>query len=124
MSRKKIEKIQREYSEIDKKCSDLLNVIFSKEIIIPGSYSETYIRCGTKTCHCQKKKGHYATRISIWEKGKLKTKIVNISDREHVKKGNDLYKKNKKALREIIKLQAVEKEFLKLVIDLRIKKYK
>lgn len=124
MSRKNFEKKQKKYLEVEKKRKELLKILFKKGMLIPGSYTETYIRCGNKNCHCQLQGGHYATRISIWEGKKLKTKIVNVADREWVKKASDLYKENKKALREIIKLQMTEKELLKAVIALKNEKYK
>ena len=125
MSRIIFEENRNKYSEIEKQRSSLIKIIFRNEIIVPGSYSETYIHCGCKTCHCQNEQvGHYATRISIWDKGKLYTKIVKIADREWVKRASDLYKENKKAMQEVIKLQALEKEILKTAIDLKAEKYK
>lgn len=89
---------------------------FSKEKLVLGSYMETRIRCGTAGCHCHKDGGHPTIRISRWVDGKLKSKIVCIDDREWVSAAAANYKAHKQAMSEISKINAREKEVLKMIV--------
>ena len=91
--------------------------------MVAGSYGEVYIRCGKPTCRCHKEGGHFATRLSQWVAGKLKTKVVRVADRERIKKASDQYKSHKSALRDLRQLHANELAILKQMIKLKITKY-
>lgn len=56
-------------------------------------------------------------RISHWYKGKLKSRIVRIDDREWVAEASANYKAHKQALRDIAKVNTREKVVLKLIIE-------
>ena len=116
--------IEKETDEIKKQLKKLMRIIFNEDELIAGSYIETHIRCGNRNCHCQKEGGHYATKISHWINGKLKTIIVNVADRGWVRNATSKFKKNKKTLQEIVRLHTREKELIKLMIELKTKKYK
>jgi hypothetical protein len=102
----------------------LLRIFSRNEELIAGSYGEVYIRCGQPTCRCHKEGGHFATRLSQWVGGKLKTKIVRVADRERVKTASDHYKSHKSALRELRKLHTEELRILKRIIELKTAQYK
>jgi len=116
MSNENFKKYKQEILRLSKKKQELLELFFSKEALILGSYMETRMRCGTVGCHCHKDGGHTAMRISHWKQGKLKSKIVRIEDREWVAEASGNYKAHKRALREIIKIDAQQKEVLKMII--------
>jgi len=98
--------------------------MFSRdEELIAGSYSEVFIRCGQPTCRCHQEGGHFATRLSQWVAGKLKTKIVRVADRQRVKKASDYYRSHKSALREMRKLHSQELKLLKRIVELKTTRY-
>ena len=90
-AKKDIKKALEELRSLRKKRSDLVRVFYRDEELIAGSYGELYIRCGTPTCHCHKDGGLFATRLSRWVGGKLKSRIVRVADRDRVKKASDHY---------------------------------
>jgi len=116
MSNENFKKYKQEILRLSKKKRGLLELFFSEKALILGSYMETRMRCGTASCHCHKDGGHPAMRISYWKQGKLKNKIVRIGDREWVAEASGNYKAHKHALREIIKIDARQKEVLKMII--------
>jgi hypothetical protein len=77
------------------------------------------MRCGKPTCRCHQEGGHYATRLSRWVGGKLKSKIVRIADRERIKKASDRYKSHKSVLRNLKKIHLEELKLLKRIIELK-----
>ena len=87
--------------------------------LIAGSYGEFFIRCGQPTCHCHKEGGHFATRLSRWIDGKLKSQIVKVADRSWVKEASDHYKLHKATLRDIQKLNLKEASFIKQLTKLK-----
>lgn len=117
MSIRNIKNYQKEIRQLSKKRQDLLEAFFSEEVLLLGSYKETRMRCGSPGCHCHKDGGHLTMRISHWEKGKLKNKIVRIDDRDWVAEASENYKNRKLAIREISKINAREKEVLKMLIE-------
>lgn len=123
MSIKKINNKKEKVSEIEKERKHLINILFSNCEIVEGSFRESLVRCGRPNCHCEKEPIHPVTRLSRWEDGKLKNKVVRVDDREWVKKLSDNYKKHKKALSDLVKLNEKEREIIKTVIKWKIKKY-
>ena len=87
-----LQKAQDNLRTIRKEQSDLLRIFYRNEELVAGSYSEVFIRCGQPTCRCHQEGGHFATRLSQWVAGKLKSKIVRVADRERVKIASDQYK--------------------------------
>jgi hypothetical protein len=119
ISKKNLKKAQEKLRSIQKERSCLLRTFYRDEILIAGSYSEVYIRCGKPTCRCHQEGGHYATRLSKWVGGKLKSKIVRIADRERVKMASGHYKSHKSLLRDLKKLHLEEIKLLKNIIELK-----
>lgn len=101
----------------------MLSIFYRDEDLIAGSYGEVFIRCGKPTCRCHEEGGHFATRISQWVGGKLKTKIVRIADRARVKKASDKYKSHKTALRDVRNIHTEELKLLKRIIELKTTTY-
>ena len=102
--KKNLQKAQDNLRTIRKEQSDLLRIFYRNEELVAGSYSEVFIRCGQPTCRCHQEGGHFATRLSQWVAGKLKSKIVRVADRERVKIASDHYKTHKSTLRDLRKL--------------------
>ena len=118
-----LQKARERLRSIRKERLALLRIFYRDEVLIAGSYSEVYIRCGKPTCRCHEEGGHFATRLSKWSGGKLKTKIVRIADRDRVKKASDLYKSHKSVLRDVRKLHSEELKLLKRIVELKTAKY-
>ncbi len=122
--RKDLQKAREKLRSLQKQRLGLLRIFSRDEELIAGSYGEVFIRCGQPTCRCHEEGGHFATRLSRWVGGKLKTKIVRVADRERVKRASDHYKSHKSALRELRKLHAEELRILKRIIELKTAPYK
>jgi len=116
-SSKNIKKYKDEIARLSKSRQALLEVLFSKEKLILGSYKETRMRCGSPGCHCHKDGGHPTMRISHWEDGKLRGKVVRLDDRKWVAEASANYRAHKQALREISELDSHIKGVLKLLIE-------
>ncbi len=123
MSIEQINSKKKEMKEIEKKRRRLISLIFSPVQLIEGSLRDSLGKCGRKGCRCEKEPAHPVTRLSRWENGKLKNKLVRAADRQRVRKLSDNYKKHKEALNVLIKLNDKEKEILKNVIKLKTIKY-
>ena len=108
---------KQEIRRLTKRREQLLERLFSKDKLIVGSYMKTRMRCGTANCHCHKDGGHPTVRISRWVEGKLKSKIVRVDDRQWVAEAAGNYKACKQAISEITKINAREKELLKLIVE-------
>lgn len=121
--KKKLQKAQDNLRTIRKEQSDLLRIFYRNEELVAGSYSEVFIRCGQPTCRCHQEGGHFATRLSQWVAGKLKSKIVRVADRERVKIASDHYKTHKSTLRDLRNLHSEELKLLKRIVELRTRKY-
>ncbi len=118
-----LQKAQDNLRTIRKEQSDLLRIFYRNEELVAGSYSEVFIRCGQPTCRCHQEGGHFATRLSQWVAGKLKSKIVRVADRERVKIASDHYKAHKSTLRDLRNLHSEELKLLKRIVELRTRKY-
>ena len=118
-----LEKVRQKLRSLQKARSELLRMFSRDEELIAGSYSEVFIRCGQPTCRCHQEGGHFATRLSQWVAGKLKTKIVRVADRQRVKKASDYYRSHKSALREMRKLHSQELKLLKRIVELKTTRY-
>lgn len=121
--KKNLQKAQDNLRTIRKEQSDLLRIFYRNEELVAGSYSEVFIRCGQPTCRCHQEGGHFATRLSQWVAGKLKSKIVRVADRERVKIASDHYKAHKSTLRDLRNLHSEELKLLKRIVELRTRKY-
>ncbi len=121
--KKKINNQKEEITEIQKQRKRLIKLLFSNCELIEGSLRDSLIRCGRSGCHCRKQPSHPVTRLSRWDKGKLKNKIVRVADRQWVKKLSDNYKQHKQALRDLVKLNEKETEIIKTTIKLKTIKY-
>jgi hypothetical protein len=117
MSNENLRKFKQEIHRLIQKRKLLLERFFSQEKLVPGCYMETRMRCGTAGCHCHKDGGHPTVRISRWVDGKLKSKIVRIDDREWVAEATANYKACKQAMSAISKINAREKEVLKMIVE-------
>ena len=122
-AKKTLQRVREKLRFLQKERSGLLRIFQRDEELIAGSYGEVYIRCGQPTCRCHQERGHFATRLSQWVGGKLKTKIVRVADRERVKKASDHYKSHKSALRDMRKLHSEELTILKQIVELKTTKY-
>lgn len=123
MSTKKINKNREKISEVEKKRKRLIKFLLSDCELVEGSIRDLLIRCGRPGCHCEKEPIHPITRLSRWENGKLKNKVVRVADREWVKKLSDNHKAHKQALSDLEKINKKEKEIIKTVIKLKSIKY-
>lgn len=94
-------------------------IFFTPSPLIEGSFRESLIRCGKPTCHCQNQPAHLVSRLSHWEQGKLKNKVVRVADRQRIKFLSDNYKEHKQALNQLLKVNKKEYQFLKNAINLK-----
>ena len=120
---KRLQETRDKLRNLQKNRSELLRIFYRDEALIAGSHGELFIRCGKPTCRCQEEGGHFATRLSQWVGGKLKTKIVRVADRERVKKASDEYKSHKSALRGVKTLHTEELKLLRQIVELKTTKY-
>ena len=118
-----LQKAREKLLSLQNERSGLLRIFIRDEVLIAGTFSDVYIRCGKPTCRCHEEGGHFATRLSKWDGGKLKTKIVRVADRERVKKASDHYKSHKSALRDVRNLHSEELKLLKRIVELKTTKY-
>jgi len=119
MSIKKIDTQKEDITEIQKQRKRLVKLLFSDCELIEGSIRDSLIRCGRPGCHCQKQPAHPVTRLSRWDKGKLKNKVVRVADRQRVKELSNNYKEHKQALSDLEMLNEKEREIIKTVIKLK-----
>lgn len=110
---------KEEIKEIQKQRKHLIKLLFSLCELIEGSLRDSLVRCGRPRCRCEKEPIHPVTRLSRWENGKLKNKIVRVADRQRVRILSDNYKKHKQAMSDLIKLNKQEKEIIKTVVKLK-----
>ncbi len=123
MSIENINSKKEEIKEIEKERRRIISLIFSPVQLIEGSLRVSLGKCGRKGCRCEKEPAHPVTRLSRWENGKLKNKLIRAADRQRVRKLSDNYKKHKEAINEFVKLNDKEKELLKNVIKSKTIKY-
>jgi len=110
-------------SELEKERKRLIRILLSDCKLVEGSLRDLLVRCGRKGCHCEKGPIHPITRLSHWENGKLKNKIVRIADREVIRKLSNNYKDHKRALGDLAKTNAEELKLLKSVVKSKIIRY-
>src|SRR5271169_3296068 len=115
----KINKKKEKVQEAEQKRQRLVDILLSDSMLVEGSLQDVLVRCGRKGCHCEKKPLHPVSRLSRWENGKLKNKIVRVADREFIRKLSVNYKEHKKALSDLAKLNAEEGKLLKAVMKLK-----
>ncbi len=120
---KKINRKKDEILEIEKQRRSLIKLLLSDCEVVEGSFIDVLVRCGRSGCHCEKEPVHPVTRLSWWDNGKLKNKIVRIADRKWVKKLSDNYKNHKQAMSTLVKLNEKEKNIIKSVVKLKTIKY-
>lgn len=121
---KNLQKVREKLRKAQTEQNNLLRIFYRDQELIAGSYAEVFIRCGQPTCRCHQEGGHFATRLSRWIDGKLKSQIIRVDDRQWVKPASDRYKQHKAALKEIRRLQKTELETLKQIIEMKIVKYR
>ena len=119
----KINKKKEEISKIEKERKRLIKLLFSDCEVVEGSFIDVLVRCGRSGCHCEKEPVHPVTRLSWWNNGKLKNKIVRVADRKWVKELSDNYKEHKQAMSTLVKLNEKEREIIKTVLKLKTIKY-
>ncbi len=119
-STKRLEAAKKKLRDFQQDRQDLLRIFYDDHQLIAGSYAELLIRCGQPTCRCHKERsGHFATRLSRWMDGKLKSQIVKVADRSWVKEASNHYKVHKATLRNILKLNSKEVNSIKQLIKLK-----
>lgn len=120
MKKNNEDKIKRKF-EIERK--RLMTTLLNDCKLVEGSLRDVMVRCGRKGCHCEKEAIHPVTRLSRWENGKLKNKIVRIDDRELIRKLSQNYREHRNALSKLIKLNDEEMQWLKSVLKSKTVKY-
>jgi len=103
-------------SALEKDRKRLMKILLSDCKIVEGSLRDLMVRCGRKGCHCEKEPIHPITRLSHWDNGKLKNKIVRVADRELIRKLSNNYKEHKRALGDLTKINAEEIKLLKSLL--------
>lgn len=119
----KMIKKKNKFSKLENVRKELLRLILADDEIIEGSYCELLVKCGKVGCHCEKKPCHLVARLSIREDGKIKNKVVRVTDRENVKRLTERYREHKQALKELQEIHEMEQEILKELIKLKNKGY-
>jgi len=111
-------------TQLLQKQKKLISLFFKYDLLIIGSYTEVKVKCGKKGCHCVKKPIHQVTKLSKWERKKLKNKIVRVNDRLWVKDYVNNYKAHKKVLSDYDKIFKEIKSTMKAIINLKAIIYK
>jgi len=109
--------------ELEKERKRLIKILLSDCKLVDGSLQDLMVRCGRKGCHCEKEPIHPITRLSHWNNGKLKNKIVRIADRTLIRKLSNNYKEHKRALGDLAKRNAEEISLLKSMVKAKIIQY-
>ena len=122
MSMKIINEKEKIY-ELERERKRFIKILLSNCKLVEGSLRDLMVRCGRKGCHCEKAPIHPVTRLSRWENGKLKNKIVRVADRELLRKLANNYKEHKKVLGDLVKINTEEIILLKSVLKLKTVKY-
>lgn len=115
---------KEEIRKLEKERQGLLQQLLDNRPIIEGSFYESLARCGRPNCHCLEKPAHLVTRISWYEKGKMKNKIVRIEDRNWVKQLVHNNKELKRAFKALEKINEKEIMALKGCLKRKAQKYK
>ena len=120
MKKNNEDKIKRKFERERKR---LMTTLLNDSNLVEGSLRDVMVRCGRKGCHCEKEPVHPVTRLSRWENGKLKNKIVRVDDRELIRKLSHNYREHKNALSKLVKLNDEEMQWLKSVLKSKMVKY-
>jgi hypothetical protein len=123
MSNKKMAAKQKELAKIQAERRKLIEPFLKNDDLIEGSYIELLQRCGRPECHCRKRPSHLVTRISKWTDGKLKHKVVQISDRNRVRKLVETYKRHKTSMAKLTKTVEMERKIMNEIIKLKNRRY-
>lgn len=121
---KRLRDIRKKLRNAQAERERLISPFYDDETLIAGTYAEVFIRCGKPSCHCHMDGGHFATRLSRWVNGKLKSKIVRIADRQWVQKATERYKLHKQALKKLRTLQKTELKILSRILDMKTGDYR
>ena len=116
---KKLNKTQQSLHALKEQRHNLWKIFFSPSLLVEGSFGEFLMRCGRANCHCRNQPCHLVTRISRWQEGKLKHKVVRVADRQRIKPLSDNYKEHTRALNQLIKVNKKEYQLLKNVIGIK-----
>lgn len=119
MSSKKLTAKQNELIKIQNERKRLIEPFLSSDELIEGSYIEVLQKCGRPECHCSKKPTHLVTRLSKWIDGKLKHKVVQISDRDKIRKLAEIYKHHKTCMAKLTKTEKKERTIMSAIIKLK-----
>ena len=114
---------RKQILEIENQRKKIINLLLDHSELIEGSLRDSMMKCGKKGCRCEKKPIHPVTRLSRWENGKLINKLIRIADRNWVRKLSDNYKKHWQALNELVKINNLQKDLLKIIIKLKSVRY-
>jgi len=115
----KLNAMQRSIQALHEQRQHAWRIFFTPSPLIEGSFRESFIRCGKPTCHCQDQPAHLVSRLSHWELGKLKNKVVRVADRQRIKVLSDSYKEHKNVLNQLIKINKKECQLLKNAINIK-----
>jgi len=116
---KKLNKMQQSLQTFQQQRKHAWKIFFAPSTLIEGSFRESLIRCGRPNCHCQNYPVHPVSRLSHWEQGKLKNKVVRVADKQWIKSLSDNYKEHKLALSRLLKINKKEYQLLKNVLGLK-----
>ena len=116
---KKLNKMQQSLQPFQEQRQQAWRVFFAPTMLVEGSFRELLIRCGKSNCHCQNEPAHPVSRLSHWEHGKLKNKVVRVADKQRIKSLSDNYKNHKRSLSQLLKVNKKEHQLLKKVIKLK-----
>ena len=123
MSNKKLAAKQNALVKIQNERKKLIQPFLKDDELIEGSYIEVLQKCGRPECHCKDKPTHLVTRLSKWVDGKLKHKVVQIPDRDRVRKLAETYKHHKSSMAKLAKGEKKERETMNAIIKLKNMRY-
>jgi hypothetical protein len=117
---KKLDALRQALNAFHEQRQQTCNIFFTPSPLVDGSFRELLMRCGKPNCHCHSQPAHLISRLSHWEQGKLKNKVVRVADRERIKALSDNYKEHTQALSQLLKINKKEYQLLKNVINLKV----
>jgi hypothetical protein len=121
---KKINRAQQSLNALKEQRHNLWKIFFASSPLVEGSFGEFLVRCGRSNCHCHAQPCHLLTRLSHWQEGKLKHKVVKVADRQWVKPLSQHYKEHTQALSQLLKVNKKEYQLLKNVMEFKVFAYK
>jgi len=117
---KKLDTLQQALNTLHEQRQQICKIFFTQSSLVNGSFRELLIRCGKPNCHCQSQPAHLVSRLSHWEQGKLKNKVVRVADRIRIKTLSDNYKEHTQSLSHLLKINKKEYQLLKNAINLKV----